>query len=135
MHDDISTTCLFLSISLEQDDFISWIEEWFRMLNEMDIDYEYKVKLNIIAQMIDVYVEQTYDDEYSIDDIKKLYGRSSGGFGQLTSQTYDNYGGYSRLMQKPQNTSNYGLGGHGASSYQKNPGYGYMRMPHVNPKL
>lgn len=134
MHDDISITCLLVSIALEQEDFISWIEEWFRMLNEMDIDYEYKVKLNIIAQMIDVYVEQTYDDEYSIDDIKRLYGSSSGGFGKLTGQTYDNYGGYSRLMQRQDDSHNYGIGGHGASSYQKQPnGYGYMRMPITNP--
>lgn len=57
MHDDISITVLFVSIALEQEDFITWIEDWFRMLPNMDIEYDYKVKLNTIAQMLDMYVD------------------------------------------------------------------------------
>ena len=40
---------------------------------------------------MEIYVTQEYDeDQYSVNDIKNLYGSAGSGFGQVT-KTYDPY--------------------------------------------
>lgn len=87
MHDDIAVTVLFVSIAPEQEDFQFWIEDWYRLITEYDIvDWELKRRLRQVAVLMEQYVEQTFDDEYSEQDIKNLFGNAASGFGKITSQ-------------------------------------------------
>ena len=93
MHDDIAVTVFFVSIALESEDFMMWIEDWFRMYEQFDVDYEKKVLYQKVARLMEVYVEQEYDeDQMSQEEIEQLYGSAASGFGKL-SKTYDPYGG------------------------------------------
>ena len=63
-----------------------WIEDWFRFLTSTQIvSWEKRQRLAIIGRILDQYVEQTYDDEYSVDDIKRLYGNAASGLGKISA--------------------------------------------------
>jgi hypothetical protein len=90
-HDDIAVTVLFVPIALDSEEFMLWIEDWFMQLPSLDIPYELQEKHQKIQRLLDLYVTQEYDeDQYSVNDIKNLYGSASSGFGQVT-KTYDPY--------------------------------------------
>ena len=52
MHDDIAVTVLFVSIAVEQDEFIDWIDDWFRQMEQYDLSEE-RMKLfrKVMAMM------------------------------------------------------------------------------------
>lgn len=125
-HDDIAVTVFFVSIVMESEDFAMWIEDWFRLLPTLDIPYELKVLHEKISRLMNIYVEQEYDDDqYSVNDIKSLYGNAGSGFGQL-SKTYNPYAQQSQSPQRPM------MPGGGFSSspsyptpgFPSNPGFG-----------
>lgn len=92
MHDDIAVTVLFVSIAVEQDEFIDWIDDWFRQMEQYDLSEERMKLFRKVMALMNIYVEQEYDDEqFSKEDIEKLYGGSAAGFGKL-SKTYDRFG-------------------------------------------
>ena len=92
MHDDIAVTVLFVSIAVEQDEFIDWIDDWFRQMQQYDLSQERQKHFQKVMALMNIYVEQEYDDEqFSKEDIEKLYGGSAAGFGKL-SKTYDRFG-------------------------------------------
>ena len=126
IHDDIAVTVFFVSIVMESEDFAMWIEDWFRLLPTLDIPYELKVLHEKISRLMNIYVEQEYDDDqYSVNDIKSLYGNAGSGFGQL-SKTYDPY---AQQSQSPQRSMMPGGGFSSSPSYPtpgfpSNPGFG-----------
>lgn len=122
-HDDIAVTVFFVSIVMESEDFAMWIEDWFRLLPTLDIPYELKVLHEKISRLMNIYVEQEYDDDqYSVNDIKSLYGNAGSGFGQL-SKTYDPYSHQSQSPQRPM------MPGSGFSSSPSYPSPGFPSNP------
>ena len=118
MHDDIAVTVLFVSIIVEQEEFQLWIEDWFRMLGTYDIfSWEKKKKITEVAKLMDQYIEQTFDEEYSQQDIKTLYGNAVSGFGRITGNTSSGNG----LPIYAQPGGGYGQGGYGQGGYQTSP--------------
>ena len=84
IHDDIAVTIFFTSIAFENEDFISWIDDWFTILTESDIPFEIKEQLKTIGQFLDIYVTQNInEDDYTDQDYKELYGSSAENFGQI----------------------------------------------------
>ena len=109
MHDDIAVTVVFLSIIIEQEEFQLWIEDWYRMLITYNItSWEKKRLLNAVARLMEQYVEQTFDEEYSNQDIKNLYGNAASGFGRIT-QNQQNNG--LPIYAQPQQQNNGGFSG------------------------
>lgn len=83
MHDDIAVTVLFVSIALENEDFVMWLDDWFYQLSISDISYEAKQLLNNIAIILDTYVTQNInEDEYTEQDYTNLYSTAASGFNQ-----------------------------------------------------
>ena len=79
------------------------------MLNTYNItSWEKKRLLNAVARLMEQYVEQTFDEEYSNQDIKNLYGNAASGFGRIT-QNQQNNG--LPIYAQPQQQNNGGFGG------------------------
>jgi hypothetical protein len=92
LHDDIAVTVLFVSIVFESEDFQMWIEDWFRMMAESEnTSWELKQQLKIIGQLMDMYVAQTADDDYTEQDIMMLYGNAASGFGAVHNSSAGSY--------------------------------------------
>lgn len=124
MHDDIAVTVVFLSIIMEQEDFQLWIEDWFRLLSETDfIPWERKRHLQVIAQFLDMYMQQTFEDEYSENDIKNLYGNAVSGFGRLT---HNNPSNGLPIYAQPRDNNGFGTMRNGSyySPQQQSGGFG-----------
>lgn len=125
MHDDIAVTVLFVSIALENEDFVMWLDDWFHYLCNSDISYEAKQLLNNIAIMLDTYVTQTInEDEYTEQDYTNLYSTAASGF---NSTSINNNMSYSSLMN-PMNPMNQQMSGinynpFSGNSYNQNSQY------------
>lgn len=101
IHDDISVTCLFASIALEQRSFTEWCEEWLE-------SQEQTPKIQKLQQMLEMYVET--EPTVSDEEFSKFFQMASGHLG----------GG----IRQPQNTySQIGNSSSGSSPYQP------MRQP------
>ena len=59
MHDDIAVTVLFVSIAVEQDEFIDWIDDWFRQMEQYDLSEE-RMKLFRKVMALISYLLITY---------------------------------------------------------------------------
>ena len=118
MHDDIAVTVLFVSIATEQDEFKMWIEDWMMLLPQLNIDFEYKKKLDKISYLMETYVKDVVEEQYSEDDVLDLWATASSGFNSSSngSSSYESiysmgqggygqngYGGYSQFgnYQRP----------------------------------
>jgi len=137
LHDDIAVTALFVSIVFEQEDFQMWVEDWFRMLAESaNTSWELRQQLKVIGQLLDMYVTQTADDDYTEEDIMNLYGNAASGFGGARNSSA---GVYPRPQPRINNrTQQFGTGqfGNNPFSQQGNTGYGnYSRGSRYNPQL
>ena len=80
MHDDIAVTVLFVSIATEQEEFKMWIEDWMMLLPQLNIDIEYKKKLDKISYLMETYVTDVFEEQYSEDDVLNLWATASSGF-------------------------------------------------------
>ena len=82
-------TVFFVPVAFESEDFELWIEDWFMQLPSLDISFELRELHQKLQRLMEIYVTQEYDeDQYSVNDIKNLYGSAGSGFGQVT-KTYD----------------------------------------------
>lgn len=85
-HDDISVTCLFVSIAQESRQFRMWLNEWIESTNM------WGHKLNIIRQMLQIYVEK---EAQISDELHSAFYASAGqSFGKLTHEQH----GYGSVM-------------------------------------
>lgn len=85
-HDDISVTCLFVSIAQESRQFRMWLNEWIESTNM------WGRKLNIIRQMLQIYVEK---EAQISDELHSAFYASAGqSFGKLTHEQH----GYGSVM-------------------------------------
>lgn len=85
-HDDISVTCLFVSIAQESRQFRMWLNEWIETTNM------WGRKLNIIRQMLQIYVEK---EAQISDELHSAFYASAGqSFGKLTHEQH----GYGSVM-------------------------------------
>lgn len=85
-HDDISVTCLFVSIAQESRQFRMWLNEWLESTNI------WGHKLNIIRQMLQIYVEK---EAQISDELHSAFYASAGqSFGKLTHEQH----GYGSVM-------------------------------------
>jgi hypothetical protein len=57
MHDDIAVTVLFVSIAVEQDEFIDWIDDWFRQMEQYDLSEERMKLFRKVMALMNIYVE------------------------------------------------------------------------------
>lgn len=106
-HDDISVTCMFVSIAQESQHFIIWLNEWLETTFQTD-------QIMIIRRMLEIYVEQ--EAQMSDEMFKSFYRAASAKFGKVTHRQ----NGYGALMAGTSN--NYG----NASAYSQygiSPGY------------
>lgn len=85
-HDDISVTCLFVSIAQESRQFRMWLNEWLESTNI------WGRKLDIIRQMLQIYVEK---EAQISDELHSAFYASAGqSFGKLTHEQH----GYGSVM-------------------------------------
>lgn len=125
MHDDIAVTCLFVSILMEEDSFKLWCEEWINLISNVNHSIEMKEKIKKIMILMETYVTDTVEDEYTEDDIVDLFKTSSSGFNGNNMNPYgndfgngfngNNFGGYG---------GNQGYGGYNGGGFGNPGGYG-----------
>ena len=131
MHDDIAVTVVFLSIIVEQEEFQLWVEDWYRLLSEYDIiPWEKKRLVRAVGRLLEQYVEQTFDEEYSEQDIRNLYGNAASGFGRITQQTQSGLPIYAQPQQNGfgggMRNGQFGNGGFAPGNGGFAPGNGMM---------
>lgn len=95
-HDDISVTCMFVSIAQESAHFIIWLNEWLETMPQT-----YKVQ--VIRQMLEIYVEQ--EAQMSDELFNAFYKAASANFGKVTHKQ----NGYGNLMRGGDQMTGYGL--------------------------
>jgi bifunctional pyridoxal-dependent enzyme with beta-cystathionase and maltose regulon repressor activities len=50
-------TVLFVSIAVEQDEFIDWIDDWFRQMEQYDLSEERMKLFRKVMALMNIYVE------------------------------------------------------------------------------
>ena len=116
-HDDIAVTVLFSSRWFEDDDFLSWIEEWIEELPGYNYgDDLFRNKLRSIYALQQKYAEDL-EDEINDKDFADQYMSAASGFGRITGV---NSSSYSSMIHNAQqnNNSSYGNYNNGFNQVQ-----------------
>lgn len=73
VHDDISVTILFVSIAVESEEFIWWIEDWIDNLQQWQVNEDHWNKILNIKKLLSLYIQSDEEDELTDEEFKDLY--------------------------------------------------------------